>query len=160
MAEDYFLKLDGIPGESLDKAHAAEIDLESFSWGMTTSRVAGSGQASGKTQFQDFSFVQKTNKASPLLFERATNGKNIKSGVLTVRRPAGKGGGVEFLKITFSNVRVISLQQSADSGDHPVEEVGVAFDKINIEYHPVQSDGTAGAGVQAGFDIKNNLAAP
>ena len=30
---DFFLKIDGIPGESADGKHKEEIDLESWSWG-------------------------------------------------------------------------------------------------------------------------------
>ena len=33
-AVDYFLKLDGIKGESTDAKHKDEIDVESFSWGI------------------------------------------------------------------------------------------------------------------------------
>ena len=33
MAVDYFLKIDGIEGESKDSKHAKEIDLLSWSWG-------------------------------------------------------------------------------------------------------------------------------
>ena len=32
-AFDYFLKLDGIPGESVDAKHKGEIDVLSWSWG-------------------------------------------------------------------------------------------------------------------------------
>ena len=32
---DYFLKLDGIPGESVDSKHKDEIDIMSFSFGET-----------------------------------------------------------------------------------------------------------------------------
>ena len=32
-AFDYFLKLDGIPGESTDAKHKGEIDVLSWSWG-------------------------------------------------------------------------------------------------------------------------------
>jgi type VI secretion system secreted protein Hcp len=37
MAVDFFLKLDGIPGESKDKAHKGEIDVLAWSWGMSQS---------------------------------------------------------------------------------------------------------------------------
>jgi type VI secretion system secreted protein Hcp len=40
---DYFLKLDGIPGESRDAQHKGEIDLESFSWGESHTTAAGGG---------------------------------------------------------------------------------------------------------------------
>ena len=42
-AVDYFLKIDGIKGESQDKTHKDEIQLNSFSWGATN---AGSMSAS------------------------------------------------------------------------------------------------------------------
>src|SRR5438552_3280112 len=53
---DYFLKLDGIAGESVDAKHKDEIELVSFSWGVTQQLVTeGSGGASvGRAQFKDF----------------------------------------------------------------------------------------------------------
>jgi len=33
MAVDFFLKIDGIKGESMDSTHKDEIDLQSWSWG-------------------------------------------------------------------------------------------------------------------------------
>ena len=34
-AADYFLKIDGVDGESIDDKHKGSIELESFSWGAT-----------------------------------------------------------------------------------------------------------------------------
>src|SRR5262249_52526808 len=45
-AVDYFLKIDGIQGESVDKAHKGEIQLESFSWGEVTPNL-GPGSHTG-----------------------------------------------------------------------------------------------------------------
>jgi type VI secretion system secreted protein Hcp len=55
---DYFLKIDGIQGESPDKTHKAEVEIESFSWGETNTGTAlqGGGMGSGKVQMQDFHF--------------------------------------------------------------------------------------------------------
>jgi type VI protein secretion system component Hcp len=38
-AVDYFLKIDGIKGESQDSKHGGEIEIQSFSWGATQSLV-------------------------------------------------------------------------------------------------------------------------
>ena len=44
MAVDYFLKLDGIQGESVDANHKDEIQILSWSWGGSQqSSVAGTG---------------------------------------------------------------------------------------------------------------------
>ena len=38
---DYFIKFDGIKGESADAKHKDEIDIESWSWGETHPGRAG-----------------------------------------------------------------------------------------------------------------------
>ena len=38
---DYFLKIDGIEGESQDSKHSKEIELESWSWGETQTGTRG-----------------------------------------------------------------------------------------------------------------------
>ena len=66
---DYFLKIEGVDGESTDDKHKGEIELESFSWGETQRGTAGHGGGSGagKVMPQDFNFVKKVDKASPVL---------------------------------------------------------------------------------------------
>ena len=44
-AFDYFLKLDGIPGESVDAKHKGEIDVLSWSWGESQEIAATPGGA-------------------------------------------------------------------------------------------------------------------
>ncbi len=69
MAVDYFLKIDGIPGESKDHKHKDEIDILSWSWGesQTGTMRTGGGGGAGKVNMQDFHFVMKVNKATPKL---------------------------------------------------------------------------------------------
>src|SRR5213593_2324488 len=83
-AVDYFLKLDGIEGESQDAKHKGEIDLESWSWGETQTGTmhAGGGGGAGKVQMQDFHFVMKVNKSSPKLMLACASGEHIKSATL------------------------------------------------------------------------------
>ena len=66
-AVDYFLKLEGVEGESPDEKHQKEIDVQSWSWGATNSGTFGSGGggAAGKVSMQDFNFVMIVNKATP-----------------------------------------------------------------------------------------------
>ena len=65
-AVDYFIKFDGIKGESADAKHKDEIDVESWSWGETNAGApaAGGGGGAGKVSMHDFHFVMKLNKAS------------------------------------------------------------------------------------------------
>ena len=109
-AVDYFLKIEGIQGESTDARHKGEIELESYSWGETQSARSGpgAGGGAGKVQMQDFSFVMQANKASPKLLLACATGQHLKQATLTARK-AGKTR-QEFLVFRFTDVLVSSYQ--------------------------------------------------
>ena len=89
-AFDYFLKVDGIAGESTDSKHKGEIDVLSWSWGETQSGSAGGGGGggAGKVQMQDLHVTSNMSKASPQLMLACASGQHIKSAILTGRRVA------------------------------------------------------------------------
>ena len=154
-AVDYFLKIDGIPGESVDKAHKDEIQLESFSWGETqqiATSGTGSGAGTGKVQMQDLHFVSRISKASPKLMLACASGKHIKDAILTARK-AGKAA-QEFLVIKLRDVLVSSYQTggSHESDSLPLEQVAFNFAQIELEYRPQKADGSLDAPVKAGWD--------
>src|SRR6266496_2863660 len=108
-AVDFFLKFDGIKGESTDAKHKDEIDVESWSWGEThASAGAGGGGGAGKVAMQDFHFTMRQNTASVGLMRVCATGEHIKSATLTGRK-AGKGQ-QEYLTFKFSDVLVSSFQ--------------------------------------------------
>ncbi len=155
-AVDYFLKIDGIEGESQDHKHKGEIQLESWSFGETQSGTMafGGGGGAGKVQMQDFHFVMKVNKASPKLFLACAQGDHIKNAILTCRK-AGKEQ-QEFYKVTFSDLMVSSFQISGSgSGDVvPMEQISLNFTKIESEYKEQKPDGSLGGAIKAHYDLK------
>jgi type VI secretion system secreted protein Hcp len=153
---DYFLKIDGIPGESQDKTHKAEIELESFSWGASNAGTfkAGGGGGSGKVQMQDFHFLMRINKASPKLMLACAQGEHVKSAILTCRK-AGKEQ-QEYLKITFSDLLVSSFQTSGSGASEvlPMDQISLNFSKIELEYKEQKADGSLGGAIKAHYDLK------
>ena len=157
-AADYFLKLDGIPGESHDLKHKDEIDLESFSWGETNSAAPGhgAGAGAGKVAMQDFHFTARVNKSSPTLMLACATGKHIKEATLTVRK-AGKEQ-QEYLIIKLRDVLITSyIVGGAEAGDStPMDQVSFNFGTIQYEYKPQKPDGSLGGSVKVGFDVGKN----
>ncbi len=155
MAADYFLKIDGIDGESQDSKHKGEIHLESWSWGesQTGTMSHGGGGGAGKVNMQDFHFVMGVNKATPKLLLACASGDHIKQAVLTCRK-AGKDQ-QEFLKYTFSDL-LVSSYQTGGSQEIPIEQVSLNFTKIEVEYKEQKADGTLGGATKAGWDLKKN----
>src|SRR5258708_6839256 len=98
-AVDFFLKVDGVDGESSDSKHKGWIDIESwsFSEAQTGTHSGGGGGGAGKVAMQDFTFTTKVSKASPKLFLSCATGEHHKNALLTCRK-AGKDQ-QEYLKI-------------------------------------------------------------
>jgi type VI secretion system secreted protein Hcp len=155
-AVDYFLKIDGIPGESRDSKHKGEIELQSFSWGETRAVPSGGGGRAGKVQMQDFHFVMTVNKASPKLFLACASGQHLKNATLVARK-AGKDQ-QEFLLYKFTDVLISSYQTGGADDVVPVDQVAFNFAKIEIEFRPQNPDGSLGPAVKGGWDVKKNKA--
>jgi type VI secretion system secreted protein Hcp len=158
VASDYLLKLDGIKGESTDSKHKDEIEIESFSWGMTQpgSFASGGGGGAGKVNFQDFHFTSRVSNASPNLMLACASGQHIKVATLTVRK-AGKDQ-QEYYIIKLSDNLVSSYQSGGSEGSNalPVDQFSINFAKIEFEYKSQKPDGTLGPAVKGGWDLKAN----
>jgi type VI secretion system secreted protein Hcp len=157
---DFFLKIDGIEGESQDHKHKGDIELESWSWSeqQTGQHVHGAGGGAGKVHMNDFHFTMKINKASPKLFLACADGEHIKKAVLVCRK-AGKEQ-QEFLKITFSDLLISNFQTGGHGSADvvPIDQIAFNFVKIEIEYKEQKPDGTLGGTVKGGYDVKANKA--
>ena len=153
MAVDVFLKLGDIKGESKDSKHAGEIDVLSWSWGVsqTGSMGHGGGGGAGKANFTDLNIMHAVDKASPVLMSKCATGEHIKEATL-VSRKAGKGQ-QEYMIVKMKEVFVTSVQQSGSS-EHPTESVSLAFSHVDLEYKPQKADGSLDAGVHFMYDLK------
>lgn len=156
MATDYFLKIDGIPGETTDASHKDEIQVLSFSWGASqsgTGAASAGGSGAGKVNMSDFSFNQYVNKASPKLMLACALGTHIASATLTCRRAGEKQQ--EYLVVKFGEVLISSYQTGGSGGDdRPSESISFNFTKVDIVYKPQNADGSLGGAVPAGYDLK------
>ncbi|MDQ2667032.1 MAG: type VI secretion system tube protein Hcp [Gemmatimonadota bacterium] len=159
MLVDYFLKIDGIEGESGDAKHKGEIELESFSFGGSQAGTAGygGGGGAGKVQLQDFHFIKKVDKASAKLFLHCCNGQHIKMATLVARK-AGKDQ-QEYLKITLSDCMVSSFTAGGSQGSVvPSDQISLNFSKVEMEYKEQKADGSLAGAVKSGWDVKSNKA--
>lgn len=155
---DYFLKIDGIEGESNDTKHKNEIDVQSWSFGASQDGITftGGGLGAGKVNVHDFSFTMSANKASPKLFLACATGQHIKKAVLTCRK-AGKDQ-QEYLVWTFTDLLISSFQTggSGTADVIPLDQIAFHSTEVVIEYKEQKQDGTMGGTVKAGYDVKAN----
>jgi type VI secretion system secreted protein Hcp len=160
MASDYFLKIEGVDGESTDATHKGEIEILSYSWSENQSGThassAGGGGGAGKVAMQDFHFNMFVNKASPKLMLACATGDHLKTAKLTVRKAGGDQQ--EFMTITFSDILVSAYSTGGASGGDsvPTESISLNFSKVEFEYKPQKPDGTLDSPVKTGYNLATN----
>ena len=155
---DTFLKIDSIDGESQDSKHKNEIDVLSWSYGVSNSgsmSIMGGG-GSGKSSFQDLHFTAYHSKASPKLNLASASGQHVKSAVLTCRK-AGTDQ-QEYLVIKLSDVLISSYQTGGTDGSDvkPVDSFTLNYAEIEHEYKPQKPDGSLDSPVKTGWNLKEN----
>jgi type VI secretion system secreted protein Hcp len=156
----FFMKLDGIDGESQDTDHSGEIDILSYNEGIQNagSYDAGTGGNTGKAYFPDLTFTKYVDKSSPTLRQYCALGTSIDKATLSCNKQAGDKK-VEYLKITMHNVVVTSIQSSGSGGDsRPIpESVSLNFAGIEVDYTQQSNTGDALGTAHFGRDVQKNV---
>jgi type VI secretion system secreted protein Hcp len=160
MADTYFfLKLDGIDGESQDTDHSGEIDVMSFSEGITNagSYDSGTGGNTGQAYYADLNLTKYVDKASPTLRQYCGLGTAIDKAVISCNKQAGDKK-VEYLKVTLHNVVITSIQGSGSGGstDPIMESLSLNFAGIEYDYTQQSNTGDALGTTHFGRDIQQN----
>ncbi len=157
-AQDLFLKIDGIQGESLDRVHANEVDVLTWSWGATNSSVPRSGGAgAGKASFNDLSITKYVDASSPSLVAAVSTGKRIASLTLTVRKSNGAPQGIDYFTLTLNDVSVSGISVSTSGGeDRMTENVTFNYGTYIYSYTPVKKDGSKLSPLTTKFNIMEN----
>jgi type VI secretion system secreted protein Hcp len=157
MAVDMFLKLNGVTGESKDKVHTNEIDVLSWSWGMTNNGSAhvGGGAGSGKLSVQDLTLSKFVDSSSPKLMLGCCNGKHFPDALLTVRKAGGKP--LEYIKVKLETVMITGLGTGGSyTDDRLTENLTLNFAKVSVDYTPQDEKGAPLTAIPFGWDIAAN----
>jgi type VI secretion system secreted protein Hcp len=124
MAVDYFLKLDGVQGESLGKGHEKEIDVFSWSFGASQPAMSalGGGGGVGKVSVHDITVTKQVDKSSTTLFLNCCNGAHIKEATITSRKAGGDQQ--DFMKVKLTDILISSYNLGGSHGDTtPTESI-------------------------------------
>jgi type VI secretion system secreted protein Hcp len=155
---DYFLEINGIPGESQDAKQAKSVEVISYAWGVsrppTTSSTGGSG---GKPTLKELTINKRVDVASPTLFRRLAAGQIISSMELIGRKSGATP--VIFLRYCFQNVQVTSIEHTGADGAEPAPSEKVTFFYVSVseQYTRHNADGTIAQTVFAGWNSSTGV---
>ena len=160
MASTIFCKIDGIAGESTDGNHKGEIELMSFSHGVSQPRSAtastAGGGTTGRCNHTDMSVQKTLDSASPILNQNCCTGKHISLITITLRRADGDKS-IPYMVYKLSDVVISSVSVGGSSDSVPTESVSFNYAKIEWEYSKQARAGGAAAGKTNGsWDLAKN----
>lgn len=141
-----FLRIGEIPGESLVRGHEGEIELSSWSWGVTNPGAKANWTGLNVSGYMD--------KAYPRLMAYGTQGRSISNAVLKIAvGPALQ----EYYRLTLESARITSVTSRGDSGgERAVQQAQIAFSKMTVDYTVFGPDGKASEVVNANWNVLSN----
>lgn len=160
---DFFLKIEGIKGETQAEGLNDYMEIVAFKWGgeHDGSFHRDEGSPTGRFSGTDFEFVMKTNTASPELMQACASGKTYTKATLVCRKSSGKS--VEYLKVILSPVMISSFVTGFDPNENygdpvVVDRIKLNFGKIVVEYKPTKDDGSSGVAREGGYNLQKRTA--
>lgn len=160
MAVDITLKFSGpdLKGESKLKGYEGQIDVLSWSWGMTQTGTfhGGGGGGAGKVNVQDLSFTKYFDKSSATLMLKCSDGTHFEEAVMSIRKAGEKP--LEYLKVTLNKVMITSVSEGGTGSDERLmENITLNFAKVKVEYfEQSEKGGKATGAVNYGWDVPGN----
>jgi type VI secretion system secreted protein Hcp len=157
MADDVFLKINGITGESLDEIHEGEIQVRTYSTGATS--TVGSGTVKGTVRVQDIHFTKYVDSATPQLMKYLFTQKHIPKATLTIRKASG-GNPLGYLVYELTDVVITSHSAGYGQIDELVSEsFSLSFGQISVTYKKQSNAGDLDGAIQCGWNLATNRAA-
>ncbi len=156
-AADFYLKIDGIEGESEAVGFEKQMQIKSWSFGANNSGSAslGTGLGSGKVSMQDFHYTIENGKASVQIFLACCKGNHIPQAILSCRKTGGDGTPYTYYKVTFNDLVISSFQTGGhEGGGLPIEQCSFNFTKITHEYFQQKADGSVSLTNTVSYDTK------
>ena len=158
-ANPYFIKFDGVNGESLYQPATSSLanwsDVATFSWGLSNNGGA-SGSGSGRAVFQDFSWTQHVDTSIPPLFLAVATGKQIDTVTFDVlKATGGKTSSALYFEMIFSDAQATSV--SVAGGDDALEASGsFSYRAVKMRYRTQDASGQFLPWIEGTFNLKTD----
>jgi type VI secretion system secreted protein Hcp len=154
-----------IQGESTKVGNKDEIELLSWSWGLSNPSAGafGSGASKGRVAFGDFSLMKYTDKATGPLRQACLKGSFIPGAILSTRRmgqetgtQSGKPTMFVYFYVVFEGIIIASFSDSGSSGGGiPSESLSIRAQKVRVNYRQIV-DGKPKGWMPFGWSIMEN----
>ena len=159
---DAYLKIEGVPGECTTAGFEGQIEILSYSHGVSQSASMSASTAGGATtgrcSHADFNVAKELDKASAILAQKCSDGSHIPTVTLTLTR-AGGSERVPYMEYKLTRCIISSISIGGGKESFPNESVNFNYGKIEWTYtQQKQADGSGGGKTTGSWNLQTNSA--
>ena len=153
------MKIDNLQGESLVQGRANQVELNSFSFGVSaeTSFLKGTGAAVGKAVWGSVTVQKDFDSISPSTMQNMAKGTAFKSIIIEATKQTGGREPSTFLRYTFTDSFITGDSFNIDDSGSTNESLSFIYKTMKVEYFKQGADGRlATQPIKFGWDIAQN----
>jgi type VI secretion system secreted protein Hcp len=143
---NWFLALQGITGDSTVEGHENELEVSSWSWGLSTPRAVGSGSATGRPVVEDIVVELASDAGALQLVRSCTLGQVAATGSLTGVRTGSQP--FSYLRYQMQRIAVVLVHEETGDDGALRYRVALQFRGLRATFTPQNPSGTPGTPLQ------------
>lgn len=152
----YFLRLDGIDGDAIERGHENWITITGVSWGVSQSASTGGGGGggggAGRATFRPVVFTTLISAHTPELVVQCASGRHIARAEFEAVRD-GEQPSLAW-RWQFDEVLVTSLDLTGVDGDPALtQSLSVSYRTVRLTTFTQSPDGTGVTEIASGWDV-------
>jgi type VI secretion system secreted protein Hcp len=149
-----------IEGEAQDTTHKGEIQVVSYSVGVSNGRKASPGEGDTEPSFQEMALTIIQSKASPALMLAVARPDHFKKATLSIRKHGASKTNADYLQIQMCDVYITTYTHGGGEVGRGTESISLNFTSIDFYYAQQDADGTLKTNVKRAWSICDNKDMP
>jgi len=151
---NYYLQIGGINGESVASGFEQQIEVSSWSFGVSSpADVGGGGMSGGTPSLSDFTCTFDLDSSSYQILKDIYQGTHVDKVTFTGVKTGGGGTPYNYMQVIMQNCFITSYQTGGGGDGVPSATMSLAYAQVEFDYYT--QDTSSGQTTMAGSATYN-----
>lgn len=128
-----------LKGESKSAGHVDDIQVQSWTWSVSSASAVGSIQATARRSYTALTIFKTIDVATTAIMSALISNDEVKDARLTMRKSGGDP--LDYFTIKLAGARIQQVSHEVSATGEALERVDIVFTKVDVEYKQQSSAG-------------------